>query len=95
MRPILIKRIICGRCMNMKQDSSTFREIPKKERSMVAVTVETVILRSHQMGILWHADALQTVKWQIFLKIVWRMSGSVRWKNTEILIDLQNAGNVS
>lgn len=43
----------------------------------------------------WHAAGSWTVKWQMFSRIVWQMSGLARWKLIVILISLRNVVNVS
>lgn len=62
---------------------------------MVDVTVETAILQFPPMEISWLVEELQTVKLEMCLKIVLRISGSLQWKNTEATISLQSAVNVN
>ena len=62
---------------------------------MVDVTVETAILQFPPMEISWLVEELQTVKLEMYLKIVLRISGSLQWKNTETMISLQSAVNVN
>ena len=62
---------------------------------MVDVTVEIAILQFPPMEISWLVEELQTVKLEMYLKIVLRMSGSLQWKNTETTISLQSAVNVN
>lgn len=62
---------------------------------MVDVTVETAILQFPPMEISWLVEELQTVKLEMYLKIVLRISGSLQWKNTETTISLQSAVNVN
>ena len=62
---------------------------------MVDVTVETAILQFPPMEISWLVEELQTVKLEMYLKIVLRISGSLQWKNTEATISLQSAVNVN
>lgn len=57
---------------------------------MVDVTVETAILQFPPMEISWLVEELQTVKLEMYLKIVLRISGSLQWKNTETMISLQS-----
>ena len=62
---------------------------------MVDVTVETAILQFPPMEISWLVEELQTVKLEMYLKIVLRISGLLQWKNTETMISLQSAVNVN
>ena len=89
------KRIICGRCMNMKQDSLSFLRVQRQEMIYGGCNCGNCHITISSNGDIMACRRVTDSKVANILKTDWQTSDLSDGKIQKITINLKNAANVN